>query len=89
MVPAFQGARVGARLESTSRYERSKIEIGEALRGHMESALTAAVSKFFSNPLESQTVFTRDAHPFRADGSMHVGRGILMHGRALAGAERE
>ncbi|MBI3514787.1 MAG: ribosome-associated translation inhibitor RaiA [Proteobacteria bacterium] len=61
-----------------------QIEVGEALRGHMESALTAAVSKYFSNPLESQIVFTREAHLFRADVSVHVGRGILVQGQALA-----
>jgi ribosomal subunit interface protein len=62
-----------------------QIEVGEALRGHMESALTAAVSKYFSNPLESQIVFTREAHLFRADVSVHVGRSILVQGQALAG----
>jgi ribosomal subunit interface protein len=61
-----------------------QIEVGEALRGHMESALTAAVSKYFSNPLESQIVFTREAHLFRADVSVHVGRSILVQGQALA-----
>ena len=61
-----------------------QIEVGEALRGHMESALTAAVSKYFSNPLESQIVFTREAHLFRADVSVHVGRNILVQGQALA-----
>jgi ribosomal subunit interface protein len=60
------------------------VEVGEALRGHMESALTAAVSKYFSNPLESQIVFTREAHLFRADVSVHVGRSILVQGQASA-----
>jgi ribosomal subunit interface protein len=61
-----------------------QIEVGEALRGHVESALTAAVGKYFSNPLESQIVFTREAHLFRADISVHVGRGILIQGQAAA-----
>lgn len=61
-----------------------QLEVGDALRGHVESALTAAVSKYFSNPLESQIVFTREAHLFRADVSVHVGRGILVQGQALA-----
>jgi len=61
-----------------------QLEVGEALRGHMESALAAAVSKYFSNPLESQIVFTREAHLFRADVSVHVGRSILVQGQALA-----
>src|SRR5215470_5664942 len=61
-----------------------QLEVGEALRGHVESALTAAVSKYFSNPLESQIVFTREAHLFRADVSVHVGRSILVQSQALA-----
>ncbi len=61
-----------------------QLEVGDALRGHVESALTAAVSKYFSNPLESHIVFTREAHLFRADVSVHVGRGILVQGQALA-----
>jgi ribosomal subunit interface protein len=62
-----------------------QIEVGDALRRHVEDALTAAVSKYFSNPLESHIVFTREAHLFRADVSVHVGRSILVQGQALAG----
>jgi len=61
-----------------------QIEVGDALRDHVESALTASVSKYFSNPLESQIVFTREAHLFRADISVHVGRSILVQGQGLA-----
>jgi len=61
-----------------------QIEVGEALRGHVESTLTAAVGKYFSNSLESQIVFTREAHLFRADISVHVGRSILVQGQAVA-----
>ena len=61
-----------------------QIEVGDALRDHVESALTASVSKYFSNPLESQIVFTREAHLFRADVSVHVGRSILVQGQGLA-----
>ena len=61
-----------------------QIEVGEALRGHAEGALATAVGKYFSNPLESQIVFTREAHLFRADISVHVGRSILIQGQAVA-----
>jgi ribosomal subunit interface protein len=61
-----------------------QIEVGDALRGHVEVALTAAVGKYFSNPLDSQVVFTREAHLFRADVSVHVGRSILVQGQARA-----
>lgn len=61
-----------------------QIEVGDALRGHVEAALTAAVGKYFSNPLDSQVVFTREAHLFRADVSVHVGRSILVQGQGRA-----
>ena len=43
-----------------------QIEIGDALREHVDSALTASVSKYFSHPLDSQIVFIPEAHRFRA-----------------------
>ena len=43
-----------------------QLEVGEALRGHMESARTAAGNTSFSHPLESRIVFARAAHRFRA-----------------------
>lgn len=61
-----------------------QIEVGAASRGHVGTALTAAVGKDFSNPLESQIVFMREAHLFRAGISVDVGRGILIQGQAVA-----
>jgi ribosomal subunit interface protein len=65
-----------------------QIDVGDALRGHVEAELTNAVSKYFANPLDSQVVLTREAHQFRADVTVRVGRGILVQGQALAGDAR-
>ncbi|MGH6913244.1 MAG: ribosome hibernation-promoting factor, HPF/YfiA family, partial [Geminicoccales bacterium] len=59
-----------------------QIDIGEALQTHVRDALSTSVSKYFSNPVDVQVVFSREAHGFRADVSVHVGRGITARGRA-------
>ncbi len=59
-------------------------DIGDALRGHVENGLTATVSKYFDNAMEAQVVFSREGRRFHTDISVHVGRGILLQGRADA-----
>ena len=61
-----------------------QVDVGDALRGHVEAELVNAVSKYFANPLESQVVLTREAHLFRADVTVHVGRGIIVQGQGQA-----
>lgn len=62
-----------------------QLDVGEALRGHIETSLRGNVEKYFANALESHIVLTREAHLFRADVSVHVGRGILVQGQASDG----
>jgi ribosomal subunit interface protein len=59
-----------------------QLDVGDALRGHIETSLRVNVEKYFANALESHVVLTREAHLFRADVSVHVGRGILVQGQA-------
>jgi ribosomal subunit interface protein len=61
-----------------------QVDVGDALRGHVETELVNAVSKYFANPQESQVVLTREAHLFRADVTVHVGRGIIVQGQGQA-----
>jgi ribosomal subunit interface protein len=61
-----------------------QLDVGDALRAHVETALTGAVGKYFGNALESHVVMTREAHLFRADVSVHVGRDILVQGQGSA-----
>ena len=56
-----------------------QIDVGDALRQHVESHLGAIVAKFFSHSIDANVVFSRDAHHlFRADISVHAGRGIVV-----------
>ncbi|MEI7606747.1 MAG: ribosome-associated translation inhibitor RaiA [Rhodospirillaceae bacterium] len=55
-----------------------QLDVGDALRSHVAENLNAVVGKYFGRPIEANVVFSRDAHLFKADISVHVGRGILV-----------
>jgi ribosome hibernation promoting factor len=61
-----------------------QIDVGQALRSHVEAGLEAAVGKYFDNAIEANVVFSRNAHNFQADIKVHVGRGILIQGQGTA-----
>jgi len=60
------------------------IDVGDALRDHVQSELTATVTKYFSRAHDAHVVFSREAHQFRADISVHPVRGMLVQGRSAA-----
>lgn len=60
------------------------LDVGEALRGHVEDQLQGAVAKYFSRALEATVTFSKEAHRFRADISVHPGRGLLVQGAGQA-----
>ncbi|MBI4183483.1 MAG: ribosome-associated translation inhibitor RaiA [Proteobacteria bacterium] len=59
-----------------------QLDVGEALREHVRGTLEAAVGKYFDHAIDAQVVISREAHRFRADVSVHAGRGILVKSRA-------
>ena len=61
-----------------------QLDVGDALRSHVAENLTSVVGKYFGRPIEANVVFSRDAHLFKADISVHVGRGILVQTIGLA-----
>ena len=52
------------------------------MRTHVEESLQASVGKYFDNAIEANVVFSRVAHRYRTDISVHVGRGILVQSHA-------
>ena len=62
-----------------------QIDVGDALRQHVQTQLTEIVGKFFSESLDAQVTFSREAHMFRADITVHAGRGIILQSNASAG----
>ena len=61
-----------------------QVEVGNALRGHVESALEALLGKYFGSAIEAHAVFAREAHLIHAEISLHVGRGIVINSHASA-----
>ena len=61
-----------------------QVDVGGALRGHVEESLEAILGKYFRTAIEAHVVFAREAHLDRADISIRVGRGILVNAAAAA-----
>lgn len=61
-----------------------QIDVGDALRSHVETHLKDITGKYFNNPLDAHVTFSREANMFRADIAVHAGRGILLQSNASA-----
>jgi ribosomal subunit interface protein len=61
-----------------------QIDVGDALRIHVETSLAAIVEKYFEKAIEAHAVFSRQGSLIRADLSVHLRRDILVQGQASA-----
>ncbi|MDD3183082.1 MAG: ribosome-associated translation inhibitor RaiA [Alphaproteobacteria bacterium] len=61
-----------------------QIDVGDALRQHVNDQLSEVVGKFFGDTLDAQVTFSREAHLFRADITVHAGRGITLQSNGSA-----
>jgi ribosomal subunit interface protein len=61
-----------------------QLDVGDALRAHVKDQLSAMVGKYFANPMEATVILSKDAHLYKADIQVHVGRGILLQSNAEA-----
>ncbi len=61
-----------------------QMDIGEALRSHVETRLNEAVGKYFDRPVEAVITFSRDRHYFIADSSVHLPTGMTVQAKARA-----
>lgn len=57
-----------------------QIDVGQALREHVESELEVLVSKYFGQAIDASVTFSKAGAFFTAEISAHVGRGILVQG---------
>ena len=62
------------------------LDVGDALKSHVEDSLLSVFGKYFGNPIEANVVLSREAHLYRAHISVHIGRGISMQSQADAEA---
>ncbi len=60
------------------------VDIGNALRGHVEKNLGAAVAKYFDRAMDANVVFSKNGQNIQTDISVRVGRGIMLRGKAEA-----
>lgn len=63
-----------------------QLDIGDALKSHVETSLLSVFGKYFGNPIEANVVLSREAHLYRAHIGVHIGRGLSMQSQADAEA---
>lgn len=61
-----------------------QIDVGDALRRHVETSLESLLGKYFRSAIEAHAVFSREAHLVAVELSLHVGRGIVVNSRGTA-----
>lgn len=62
-----------------------QIDVGDSLRGQVETRLGDGIAKYFANPIDAHVVFSREGKGYRVDCSVHVGHGIHAQARGEAG----
>lgn len=61
------------------------LDVGDALRNHVQDQLSASVGKYFDRPVDGQVTFAKDGHEFRADCSVHLSSGMTLQAQGQAG----
>lgn len=68
------------------RYQISgkQIDIGMALQGHVQEELNAAVKKYAERPTDANVVFSRNAHEYVCEATVHLSTGLTASAKAHA-----
>ncbi|PPB82513.1 ribosomal subunit interface protein [Albidovulum inexpectatum] len=68
------------------RYKISgrQIEIGEALQTHVKSELTETLEKYSLRPTDGTVIFSRDAHYFVCEATVHLSTGLNVSAKGRA-----
>jgi ribosomal subunit interface protein len=61
-----------------------QIDIGDALRTHVEDRLNESVGKYFDRPVDAVVTFCRDRQWYVADSSVHLPTGLTVQAKAKA-----
>ncbi len=61
-----------------------QLDVGDSLRAHINESLGATVQKYFGKAIDAAVVLSRDARMFRADITVHVGKGIQVRAHDVA-----
>lgn len=65
-----------------------RLDVGDALRGHVEERMAAIAEKFLDNTIDCQVTVGKESHLFHADCSLHLPHGVHMQAEARAGDAR-
>ncbi|PWE31658.1 ribosome hibernation-promoting factor, HPF/YfiA family [Pararhodobacter marinus] len=68
------------------RYQISgkQIDVGEALQTHVESALGNVMEKYSQRPTDANVVFSRDAHMYVCESTVHLSSGLTAQAKGQA-----
>lgn len=68
------------------RYQISgkQIDIGEALQTHVKDELGAIVAKYAERPTDALIIFSRDAHEYVCEATVHLSTGLTTSAKAHA-----
>jgi ribosomal subunit interface protein len=68
------------------RYQISgkQIDIGSALQQHVESELSGVVGKYAERPTDAVVIFSKDAHRFVCEATVHLSTGLTAQAKAHA-----
>jgi len=61
-----------------------QLDVGDALRERIEATVEQIAEKYFSNPIDATVTMSREGSVFRADVSVHVGKGISVQSEGAA-----
>lgn len=61
-----------------------QMDIGDALRSHVEDRLGETVGKYFDRPVDAVVTFCKDRHQYVADSSVHLSTGMTVQATAKA-----
>jgi ribosomal subunit interface protein len=62
-----------------------QLDVGAALQGYIEDQLLTTVGKYFKNSTDGNVTMSKEGSDIRADVTVHVGKGIMLQGHAIAG----
>lgn len=60
------------------------IDIGEALQTHVQNELGGIMEKYAGRPTDAQVVFSKSAHEFVCDATIHLSTGLTAQAKAKA-----
>jgi len=74
---AARAVESGSEMQVTVKGKQ--LDVGDALRSHIDDSLSGMIAKYFGDAVEATVVMTRDAYLFRSEISVHVGRNLQLN----------